>query len=104
MREDRYTADEASRAAVYNCIGSGRQAGMTRYDISEKTGLSDRIVRAAIHDLRAEGHIIITDGASGYYFPDDKDDLERWTRIELSRLKRILEAVRPAIEELGDYQ
>ena len=93
-----YKASEENRATVFNAIGYGKQEGKTRAELVEKTGLTDRIVRAAIHDLRVDGNIIVSIGNSGYFFPSNAGEIAQWIAIEQSRVKRLQEAMIPAMD------
>ena len=93
-----YKASEENRATVFNAIGYGKQEGKTRAELVEKTGLTDRIVRAAIHDLRVDGNIIVSIGASGYFFPSNMGEIAQWIAIEQSRVKHLQEAMIPAMD------
>lgn len=95
---------EEEKAAVYNSIGYGRRAGKSRSEIAAATGLTDRTVRAAIHDLRVDGTVIVSIGGSGYFFPSKDEEVEQWLRIEGARVNSLLYAMSAAAAYINRQQ
>lgn len=57
------------KSRVYNCIGTGSENAVSRYELTVLTGYHDRLVRAAIESLRKKHSIIEHHNGSGYYKP-----------------------------------
>ena len=52
---------------------------------------NDRMIRAAIEELRQEGHCIIADTMSGgYYIPANEEEARDYLAMELKRLKTVI--------------
>ncbi len=71
----------------------GRSYVLTREDIAGRLGIRDRIVRAAIAELRRQGHLIVADESGGYRFANGWDDVLRYTSSLKSRLTSLREVV-----------
>lgn len=59
-------------------IPFGRENAKTREHLSKETGLSDRNVREAIEQARAQGHIIINNqDGKGYYQSNNIEEINQ---------------------------
>lgn len=85
-------------------IPVGRQNAVTAKKLAARTGKSVRTVMKEIHRLRAAGKLIVstTERPHGYFIPrsDDQKAVRHFVNTMYSRIKRIEEATRPAIEFL----
>ena len=95
---------EADKALKF--LQAGHSNAISRADLSEKLGISDRKARQHIEDLRNDGHLILNLG-SGYYIADPEEDIEQINQFywqerarALSNLKR-LKVMRKLLKEKG---
>ena len=89
--------------AIISVIGTGEQNAAHLKDIIKLTGITNRIVRKYIEDLRRSGAVIIANN-KGYFFPSDEGEIKRYIRQEESRAKSIfytLKSARQFLSELG---
>ena len=77
-------------------IPHGRENAISRRELSDRLGMSDREARRAISAARAGGLLIInsSDGA-GYYQTEELSEIRRQYRQEKARLKAIYAATKP---------
>lgn len=59
---------------VYNTLGEGKKNAISRKQIAESTGYSDRLVRECIERLREEDPILSAIDGSGYYIATEDDE------------------------------
>lgn len=88
---------------ITNYIPKGKENAITRKDLCETTGLSDRLVRELISQARRDTVIINLQNGNGYYQPTDKAEIAQFVRQETARLKSIgwsLKAARNALKEV----
>ena len=84
------------RARVLSCIRKGAKMANTRSWIAMHTGLSDRVVRERIEELRNEGHLICNpQNGSGYFLADTDEEVERQYRQDCARAMSILRRIKP---------
>ena len=83
---------------ILNHIPIGRKNAISRRQLSISTGLSDRVLREQISQLRRDYVILNTQDGKGYYrpSPEDKAQVERWTAQETRRAKSIFWSMRGA--------
>lgn len=88
-------------ARLAGMIPVGRENAVTRAELACRMGLSDRQMRQAVEDARAEGVIILNrqDGG-GYYQTDDLDDMMRQYRQDTARALAILKRRKPLRDKL----
>jgi hypothetical protein len=75
---------------------------LSRQDLVGLTGLNDRLVRAAIAELRRQGHLIIADESGGYRFAQSADEVLAYTASLKSRvdaLRAVVRAMETAAED-----
>lgn len=62
---------------VYQYLREGKKKARSRQWLCQKTGLADREVRRAIHNLRIKGYPVCsaTGKPGGYWLCDDEQDL-----------------------------
>ena len=86
------------QSAVYNALGVGKKNAVSRKELVEKTGYSDRLIRRTIEILRRDRVIINLD--TGYYIPYSNEqgrrETERWLAKQRSRTRAIKRAARGA--------
>ena len=64
---------------------------MTRQELVMKTGLSDRMIRRSISQLRKQGVAIIsTSDSSGYFIADTEEELNHFLAENTKRAKDLL--------------
>lgn len=64
---------------------------ITRQELAEKFGVSDRVIRKAIEEARANGYFIVNNqDGTGYYRTLDADEVERQYRQDTARAMAIL--------------
>lgn len=102
-----WTPERAAEAApqvlaILTRRGQSRNA-LSREDLCGLTGLNDRCVRAAIAELRRQGHLIIADDAGGYRFARSADEVLAYTASLKSRMDA-LRAVVHAMESAAEDQ
>lgn len=93
---------------LINIIPTGRKNAVTRAYLCAASGMTDRTVRALIHEARRYTVILNLQNGSGYYKPDlgdktDREELKRYVKQETSRLKATgwsLAAARRALAEI----
>ena len=84
------------RARVLSCIRKGTEMANTRSWIAMHTGLSDRVVRQRIEELRNEGHLICNlQNGSGYFLADTDEEVERQYKQDCARAMSILRRIKP---------
>lgn len=85
-------------------IPRGKENAITRNDLSAKMNVSDRKLRAMIHELRGQGHLIIAlSSGKGYYRPESREDVEEFIKEQNSYIKSIQENIKNAKKELENY-
>lgn len=84
---------DAVKSRVYNCIGTGAENAVSRYELTALTGYHDRLVRAAIESLRKKHSIIEHHNGSGYYKPSRTAqgavEAAEWIRRQNNRARAI---------------
>ncbi len=83
-------------------LKKGKENAISRAQLCEITGLSDREVRGAIFEEREAGVLILSDsGARGYWLPGSVEELEAYAKQMEKRAKKIFIASRAARKELA---
>lgn len=85
---------------IVELIPYGKENAISRSDLCNKTGLSDRLVRRQIAKKRRDYVILNLQDGKGYYRPTDKADIEIYIRQETARAKSIFWTLRAARNEL----
>jgi len=67
---------------------------MSRQTLCHRLGCSDRVLRAAIVELRKQGHLIIADEDGGYRFARSVDEVLGYTGSLKSRIGSLWEVIR----------
>ena len=84
------------RARVLSCIRHGADLANTRGWIAMRTGLTDRVVRQRIEELRNEGHLICNlQNGSGYFLADTDEEIEQQYKQDCARAMSILRRIKP---------
>lgn len=94
-------------AAVSNLIGTGQENAITLTDLIIKTGLTERQIRKAIEIIRCECCIINNQDGRGYYLASNKQEAERYLKLETARAKTIfrrLKGTRKYLEEISGQE
>ena len=99
------------RARVLGCLRHGKDLANNRFWITMKTGLSDRVVRQRIEELRNEGHLICNlQNGKGYFIAENDEEVELQYRQDCARAMSILRRIKPfrhylrsLDEERGDH-
>lgn len=86
-------------------IPIGKCNAVTREQLCDMTGLSDRSVRKMIEQAREFGYLIVNDGdGRGYYQSNNPDEWERHYRRETARamtVLRVRKCLRQKLKEAG---
>ena len=99
---------EESRMQIINYIPQGSANAISRKDLVEKTGFTDRKIRDLIEEARRETIIISNNDGSGYWlYPDNPTEREeellaRYVKQQESRAKSIFYALRPARQKMKE--
>lgn len=72
----------------------GSSNTLSRQDLMGLTGLSDRVIRAAIGELRRQGYLIIADEGGGYRFARSAGEVLTYTASLKSRVDALREVVK----------
>ena len=92
---------------LIHLIPEGRENAITKAQLTEITGLSERSLRLVVAGERRRGNIILTDcsGTSGYYKPTNSGEVLAFIRSMRKRAKEtavIADAVERALmKEVG---
>ncbi len=89
-----------SEMKISDFISQGSENGVGLRDLVNMTGWPERVVRAEIHRERLNGVPILSDNASGYFFPSSERDKAQCVRSLRHRAKEI-GRVADAIEKAG---
>jgi DNA-binding GntR family transcriptional regulator len=65
----------------------------SREDLSARCHVDDRVLRAAIAELRRQGYLIVADEEGGYRFATGWNDVERFLASMKSRIVALREVV-----------
>lgn len=96
---------------ILDYIPTGRQNAITRSDLCRITGLTDRMMRDALHEAKLKIPILNMQDGKGYFIPDMNDQNDRYTlmmhvRQEESRIRSTedaLETERKTLRNCGIY-
>lgn len=85
----------------YNDIPIGRRNAITRAELAEKWGVSDRMARRLIAELRAEdngdGYVIVAfSSGKGYFRTDDLREIRRFHRETSKRARKTFAPLKKA--------
>lgn len=88
---------------ILEFIPYGKENAIKRDELSEKTGLSDRLVRKQIEEERENGAFILNfqDGR-GYFQSTDTEDLLHQFRLNRSRAMSVLKQQSPIYKVLKE--
>ncbi len=82
------TLYQFAKNSVRSHLQKGKKNALTRSDLRDITGFSDRANRNMIEDLRKEGlPIISTSSSKGYWLPETKDELSHYINEFRSRAR-----------------
>lgn len=81
---------------ILNYIPKGQENAVTRAELCKRTGLTDRMMRDALHDAKLKTPILNMQDGRGYFIPDmnlenDRFILLRHVRQEESRIRSTIE-------------
>ena len=88
---------------ILRFIPRGRRNAISMKQLSILTGWTLRETRAAIYRARCAGALICSSCdrfASGYFQPANREEVERFVKLEESRIKSAAKAVRSARQYL----
>lgn len=98
-----YLFDENTLTAqVLAVIGTGEKAAVTSKQIKQSFGLTERELRKIVEKSRRSG-VYILSSDNGYFFPANKDELQRFIRRESRRIRSQITTLSPmkrALKEL----
>ena len=84
------------RARVLSCLRHGKDLANNRFWITMKTGLSDRVVRQRIEELRNEGHLFCNlQNGKGYFIAENDEEVALQYRQDCARAMSILRRIKP---------
>ncbi len=85
---------------LYDLIPEGQENAVTKEQLTQITGMSDRVLRAVVAKERRRGKIILTDcgGTKGYYKPTNSGDVLRFIRSMRKRARETA-AIADAVEQ-----
>lgn len=93
---------------VYNTLGVGKENAVSRRQIAESTGYSDRLVRECIERLREEDPILSATDGSGYYIATEdnngKEEAFKWATWQNRRADSIRASCRGAQKLIARVQ
>ena len=91
---------------IINYIPHGKENAVSRFQLVQMTGMSDRKVRKEISRIREEHVILSMENGSGYYQPtaDDYPELRKYLNREESRAKSVFASLRKARALCEDYE
>ena len=91
---------------ILHLIPFGEARAISRNKLRIITGLPDRIVRKAIHELRKK-HVILYDPIDGGYYRPTKAEVEKirmFVKIESKRVKSLNENVDVAKAAIKEFE
>jgi len=74
----------------------GSSMVMSRADMCARLRCTDRVLRAAVAELRKAGYLIVVDDGGGYRFARSVDDVVAFT----SSLKKRIQSLREVVERM----
>ena len=89
---------------VFNSLQIGHENAITRAELVQKTGLSDRMVRDIIAELRREHCICNNQDRRGYYIPKCVEEAEIFLKQEEARAKSIFYALKVARDYVREHK
>jgi len=66
---------------------------LSRDTLCNRVGCSDRVLRAAVVELRRQGHLVIADGSGGYRLARNADEVAAYTASLKSRVRALREII-----------
>lgn len=84
--------------SILDYIPYGENNAISREDLKQITGLTDRQMRKKIEIARETTPILNFQGGKGYFIPTETEQylINKWIRQETSRAKRIFDGMRGA--------
>ncbi len=90
---------------IIDLIPTGKDNAITREELVNRTGFTDRIIREQISQARRDTVIINNQDGRGYYKSSDCAEIERYIKQESKRARTIfyrLNGARKALKEVQD--
>ncbi len=88
---------EEVKDKIVSLLKRGKELAISRRELVQLVGTNDRMIRMAIHELREEGSLIISDTKKGgYYYPATITEAEQYARSMKNRAIQCLEASKAA--------
>jgi len=86
---------------ILESIPRGEDNAITRTELVNKLGISDRRLRRLIHKKREEGELIISKtSGKGYYQPETREEVVRFIRQQKSYIKNLHRSISKAEKAL----
>lgn len=97
--------DEKVRQSILAVIGTGEENKTSTAEIILKTGLKERQIRKAVHDLRIAGVLICSSTAppGGYFLPTSPEEVRPFVKSMSRRGKSVFAAASSAREKAGVF-
>lgn len=86
---------------ILDYIPKGQENAVTRAELCKRTGLTDRVMRDALHDAKLKTPILNMQDGRGYFIPD-RFILLRHVRQEESRIRSTIEPLEVERQTLRD--
>lgn len=96
-----YSPHKLDGQDISNYLSYGAEHGVGLRDLVHITGLPDRVVRQMIQAERLDGVPILSDNASGYFLPGNKEEVGRCVASLRHRANEIFKTAN-AIEKAGN--
>ena len=87
-------AENSVTAQFLAVLGTGERSAISSKQIQKAFGLSQRELRRIVESCRKKGVYILASD-SGYFFPENDDELRRFIRRENNRIKNQCIAIAP---------
>ena len=94
---------EEPYCTILSTLKSGRKNAIKKRELVRITGLNERAFRRSIETLRRAGKCIISD-AVGYYYPENKREIERYIRRVERTAKSHFYTLRAAKNALREFE
>lgn len=90
----------AKQMLVITAIPTGRNHAIKVQDLSDRTGLTGRMVKQVINELRALGYPLVSSCNGGYFYPNPEDEedvqeAERFFRMQYTQAISRFESAKP---------
>lgn len=99
---------ESNGFDILDYIPTGQRNAVTRSELCRRTGLTDRMMRDALHDAKLKTPILNMQDGRGYFIPDmstesDRLILKKHVRQEENRIKSTEDTLEVERKTLRDY-